>query len=138
MCATSEIPHAVKRPCDSCAPVTWPRASAGNTPQTWLTFTPAFSNTDPRISRDSPPPCRRWPGGFVQWRALKRCSGSKPSNAAQTRCCRSWKYAVAVVAKSLAALMHIVHEPRDRIRIGVRPDTVSEVEDVPRRGAGLL
>src|SRR6516164_2986020 len=138
MWATSEMPQAVKRPSDRSAPETWPRASGGNTPHTWLTLTPTFSNTAPRINRDSPPPCRRCPGGFVQLRAVKRTCGSSASNAAHTRRCRSWKYAVATVAKSLAPLMHVVHEPRDRIGIGIRPDAVAEIEDVSGRRAGFL
>src|SRR5215469_9183265 len=138
MWATSEMPQAVKRPSEACAPATWPRASGASTPQTWLTLTPTFSNTDPRIRRDSPPPCRRWPAGFDQGRALKRLCGSNASKAAHSLPCRSWKYAVAVRAKSSAPLMHVVHETRDRIRIGVRPDAVAEVEDVPRRGSRLI
>src|SRR5215831_18779657 len=144
MWATSEMPQARKRPADSSAPATWARASGASTPHTWLTFTPTFSNTSPRISRDSPPPCRRWPAGFCQLRGAKRLVGSKASNAAQKRACSSRNKAVAVAAQSPAAvsaggvasgvLMHEVHEARHGVRVGVRPDAVPEIEDVP----GLL
>src|SRR5215467_2381275 len=138
MCATSDRPQAVKRPPDSAEPATWPRASAGSTPDTWLTFTPTFSNTAPRITRASPPPSRRCPGGLFQRRGAKRAAGSKASNAAHTRPCRSRKYSVARSANSLASLMHVIHEARHGVGVGVRPDAVAEVEDVAGTGAGLL
>ena len=34
--------------------------------------------------------------------------------------------------------MHIVDEPRHRIRIRLRPDAVSQIEDVPGTAAGLI
>src|SRR5882762_2005832 len=138
MCATSEIPQATKRPSEACAPATWPYAAGCSTPQTWLTLTPTFSNTSPRIRRDSPPPCSRLPSGLVQLRASNRLTGSNASNAAHSRACRSRKQAVAGAAKSLAPLMHVIHQARDRIGVGVGPDAVSEVEDVSRRGAGFI
>src|ERR1700756_5848078 len=147
MWATREMPQAVKRPCASAAPATCARASGASTPQTWLTFTPTFSNTEPRIRRASPPPSRRWPSGLLQARASKRLVGSKASNAAQKRACRSRKYWLAVAAKAsapdsprgvaLGVLMHEIHEARHGIRIGVRPDAVSQVENVSRGAAGL-
>src|SRR5882762_4495317 len=120
MCATSEIPQATKRPSEACAPATWPYAAGCSTPQTWLTLTPTFSNTSPRIRRDSPPPCSRLPSGLVQLRASNRLTGPKASDAAHSRACRSRKQAVAVAAKSLAPLMHVIHQARDRIGVPVQ------------------
>src|SRR5579863_10021359 len=131
MCATSEMPQATKRPAASVAPATCPQASGASVPHTWLTLTPTFSNTSPRISRDSPPPFKRWPSGFVQLRAAKRLAGSNASKAAQQRACRSRKYAVAVPANSSALLMYEVHHARHGVRVGIGPDAVAEIEDVP-------
>src|ERR1700722_14073426 len=138
MCATREMPQARKRPWDSRAPLTWPCASLGSVPHTWLTLTPTFSNACPRNARGSPPPCRRWPAGFAQLRDSKRASGSKASNAVQMRACRSPKNATALPDRSLASLMHVIDQARDGLRIGVGPDPVAEVDDVPRRLAGFL
>src|SRR5215472_2965059 len=147
MWATSEMPQAVKRPSASAAPATCARATGASTPQTWLTFTPTFSNTEPRMRRASPPPSRRWPSGFLQARASKRLVGSKASNAAQKRACRSRKYWLAVAANvatpdspcgvALGMLMHEIHEACHGVRIGIRPDAVPQVEDVSRGAAGL-
>src|SRR5215469_4854004 len=136
MWATSEIPQATKRPSASAAPATWVHASGASVPQTWLTFTPTFSNTAPRITRASPPPCSRCPAGFSQLRGAKRLSGSNASNAAQKRACRSRKYATAGTAKFSALLMHEVHEARDGVGVRIGPDAVSEVEDMTGRIPG--
>ena len=136
MCATSEMPQATNTPSDSAAPATCARDSGASTPHTWLTLTPTFSNTSPRIRRDSPPPCRRCPGGLLQLFATKRPCGSSASKAAHTLPCRSRKPAVAVAAKSLAPLMDVIHQPRHRVGVRVRPDAVAQVEDVPGGIAG--
>src|SRR5271169_594686 len=107
-------------------------------PHTWLTLTPTFSKTAPRMRRDSPPPCSRWPSGLLQRRDSKRPRVSRAANAAQIRSCRSRKYAVAAAARSSAPLMYVIDEAGDRVRIGVGPDAVAEVKDVPGRGTGLF
>src|SRR4029077_2569277 len=138
MCATREMPQATKRPAEASAPATWARASGASVPHTWLTLTPTFSNTAPRISRDSPPPSRRWPSGLAHVRRSKRCTGSNASNARHSRSCRSRKYAVAAAARSgLAVLMDVVDQACDGIRVGFLPDAVAEIEDMPRCLAGL-
>src|SRR5579863_4035958 len=138
MWATSDMPQATKRPSDSCAPATCARACGASVPHTWLTLTPTFSKTAPRMRRDSPPPCRRCPSGLLQRRDSKRASGSSAANATQTRSCRSRKYAVAAAERSSAPLMHVIDQARDRIRIGIGPDAMAEVEDVPGRGTGFF
>ena len=34
--------------------------------------------------------------------------------------------------------MHVIDQARDRIRIGIGPDAMAEVEDVPGRGTGFF
>src|SRR5580700_10091705 len=114
MCATREMPQATNAPSDSAAPAT----------------------CAPRIRRDSPPPCRRWPLGLLQRFATKRPCGSSASKAAHTLPCRSRKFAVAVAAKSLAPLMDVIHQPRHLVGVGIGPYAVTQVEDVPGSIAG--
>src|SRR3569833_3114640 len=103
ICATSEIPHATKRPSDSSEPGTKPRACGENTPHTWLKLTPTFSKTLPRIRRECPPPCSRCPSGLLHERCSKRPPVSNCSNAEQMRPCRSRKYSPAGAAMSRVA-----------------------------------
>jgi len=93
---------------------------------------------NPRICRIVPPPCRRCPSGRLQGRSENLPSSSSASNALQMRACRSPKNATALPDRSLASLMHVIDQARDGLRIGVGPDPVAEVDDVPRRLAGFL
>src|SRR5438067_298337 len=65
------------------------------------------------------------PSGLVQLRVSKRLTGSNASNAAHSRACRPRKYAVAGAARSLAPLMDVVDQARNRVGVGVGPDAVA-------------
>ena len=149
MCATSEMPQATNRPSDCAAPATWLRACSLRTPQTWLTFTPTFSKTAPRIRRDSPPPCSRWPSGLLPaagFEAALGLEGLEGGADARLQIAETGRRGLLEPPLSTAprscaagsrsrrggALVHVVDEPRHRVRIGFRPDAVSQIEDMSR------